>query len=124
MHHQILGLEKGDRRRGDHISSEETLNNTDNNLRSGTAAQNNQNRRSWINNRSGFKGVSPHGNKYVAQITHNGQHTYIGIFSIPEEAARAYDRKAAELFGEFAWLNFPNEREQRLAEIEAVKKEE
>lgn len=31
---------------------------------------------------------------------------YIGRYSDPEDAARAYDAKAIELFGEFARLNF------------------
>jgi hypothetical protein len=32
------------------------------------------------------------------------------------------DRKALELFGPYAMLNFPEEREQRLREIEAERK--
>jgi hypothetical protein len=125
MHRQILGLEKGDRRRGDHIREEETLNNTDGNLRIGTAAQNNQHRRANFNGSSRFKGVqfSKQHCKWVAGITLDGKRSHIGVFVLEESAAHAYDRKAVELFGEFAWLNFPNEREQRLAEIEAARKE-
>lgn len=123
MHRQILGLEKGDLRRGDHIRSEETLNNTDENLRFGTHAQNNQNRCGWVHSASGFKGVVPYSKGYVSQITKDGERTHIGCFPAAEEAARAYDRKALEIFGEFARLNFPDEKEQRLAEIEAAKKE-
>ena len=32
-----------------------------------------------------------------------------GTFESPVDAARAYDRLAVELYGEFAWLNFPSE---------------
>lgn len=31
----------------------------------------------------------------------------LGTYKSIEEAARVYDIKAKELFGEFAWLNFP-----------------
>lgn len=123
MHRQILGLEYGDKRRGDHIRTEETLNNTDSNLRFGSAAQNNQNRRGWIHSISGFKGVVPYSKGWISQIVKEGDRTCIGYFPTREAAARAYDRKAIELFGEFAWLNFPDEKDQRLAEIKAAKKE-
>lgn len=37
---------------------------------------------------------------------------YVGSFDDGMEAAIAYDRKAAELFGEFAYLNFAKGRGQ------------
>ncbi len=56
---------------------------------------------------SKYKGVSKLKtcNRYVAQITHNYKNYYLGIFTIEEDAARAYDTKALELFGEFALTN-------------------
>jgi hypothetical protein len=41
------------------------------------------------------------------------------------EAARAYDRKAVELFGEYARLNFPREwPPERRAEVQAQQRED
>ena len=57
MHRQILGLLKGDRRTGDHADGD-TLNNTNDNLRIASAAQNTQNQGLRSSNTSGFKGVS------------------------------------------------------------------
>lgn len=39
----------------------------------------------------------------------SGKRIYVGLFADPIEAARAYDREAVRLFGEFATLNFPDE---------------
>jgi len=77
------------------------------NLRVCSNQQNAMNRRR-INNDSGFKGVSKNGGKWAAKIMKNKQRFFIGNFPNPEAAARAYDQKAKELFGEFANLNFPN----------------
>jgi hypothetical protein len=35
--------------------------------------------------------------------------THIGCFTTAEEAARAFDKRAYELWGEFAFLNYPDE---------------
>jgi hypothetical protein len=45
--------------------------------------------------------------QYQARIRKEGKGMYIGSFYTEEEAARAYDIKARELFGELACLNFP-----------------
>jgi hypothetical protein len=46
--------------------------------------------------------------KWKAGIRVGGRQTFIGLFDDEVEAARAYDRKAREMFGEFAYLNFPD----------------
>ena len=78
------------------------------NLRPGTPAQN-----SW--NRLSVGGVSPHkgigrqkGRKtWRARITYYGQRISIGNFHSEIQAALAYDEWAKKLYGEFAYLNFP-----------------
>ena len=65
-------------------------------------------------NKTGYKGVSwaRSKKKYCTQIQSKGRHRFIGYFSTPIEAARAYDKVARSLFGEFARLNFPQVGEQ------------
>lgn len=85
------------------------LNNLRSNLRAATIEQNNFNARKQNNRSSRFKGVSwksKNGN-WVVQIGFRGKNTHIGSFSDEAEAAKAYDKVAKSLFGEFAWLNFP-----------------
>jgi hypothetical protein len=85
------------------------LNNQRYNLRVCTSSQNKANKPKRIDNTSGYKGVTwdRFRGKYVAQIHVNGKHIFLGRFSDVEEAARAYDKAAIKIFGEFAYLNFP-----------------
>lgn len=85
------------------------LNNQMYNLRVCTSSQNQMNKRVQKNNTSGFKGVFESGKRWQAAIKVANKRTYLGSFVTPEEAARAYDKAAKELHGEFAYLNFPNE---------------
>lgn len=84
------------------------------NLRPATQMQNQYNREKNRNNTSGFKGVShvPKFNKknpYSAYISAGGLRYNLGYHQTAELAARAYDRKAIELHGDFAATNFPKE---------------
>lgn len=48
--------------------------------------------------------------KWVATIGFEGKSIHLGSFDDEAAAARAYDRKARELFGQYAYLNFPEQR--------------
>ena len=83
------------------------LNNCRDNLRVATNGQNNMNR-SIVWGVSKYKGVYQHktNKKWIAQIKKNKKLIRIGHFNKEIEAARAYDKRAKELFGEFARPNF------------------
>ena len=73
------------------------------NLRAADAKGNQRNRLSaQKNSKSGVKGVRERWGKWEANIRHEGKTIYIGMFGNVEDAKRAYDAKAVELFGEFA----------------------
>ena len=93
----------------DHINHN-TLDNRKTNLRVCTVRENALNSGPSKNNRTQYKGVTMRKLKndkisYVARIENRGVSIYIGVFDTPEKAARAYNKKAKELFGEFAYLN-------------------
>jgi hypothetical protein len=108
MHRLIANASNG--QQIDHADNN-GLNNQRHNLRPATHKQNMYNRPPYASNTSGFKGVCRHKDKWVAMIGYNGQRLHLGRFSSPTDAAKAYDAKAKELFGEFAYLNFPELRE-------------
>ncbi|HSW00893.1 MAG TPA: hypothetical protein VLI39_12015 [Sedimentisphaerales bacterium] len=91
----------------DHIDHN-GLNNHRDNIRNCTPQQNQYNK-GPRGKKSRFKGVYPHGDKWQAMIKHKGELFNLGLFEDDVEAAKARDRKAWELEGEFAYLNFPDE---------------
>ena len=111
MHREILGLKRGDPRQGDHEEITHTLDNRRSNLRISTVLENKQNARATRQNTSGFIGVCAHSQNgnWIAVISHLNKHIHIGCFKTKVAAAIARDRKAIELRGPFARLNFPKE---------------
>lgn len=82
------------------------------NLRIATASQNVANCKNWRNS-TGYRGVSfqnnrPSEKKWRAVCQFNGKKIRLGWFKTKEEAAKSYDEKAKEVWGEFATLNFPH----------------
>jgi len=65
-----------------------------------------------VNNSSGFVGVSfrRDKSKWEAYINFDGKRTRLGYFKSAEDAAKAYDKAAVEIYGEFAKVNFPNRK--------------
>ena len=108
MHRVILNAPRG--LVVDHINHN-GLDNRKRNLRLCTAAQNSQNRRPRTrpNKTSKYKGVTfdKNRNRFAAYIKHNKKAYFLGRFKDETDAAKAYDKKAKELFGQFAYLNFP-----------------
>lgn len=87
----------------DHINRN-TLDNRKENLRIATRTQNNGNKIKQSNNTTGYKGVSYNKKyrKYQAEIQYKKVRHILGYYDDVLEAAEAYRKAAAELFGEFA----------------------
>jgi len=91
----------------DHIDGN-GLNNRRCNLRVCTRRQNQANQ-GPRGGSSRFAGVYRHKNKWEAAIRCRGKRYYLGLFDDEVQAAKARDRKAYELHGERAYLNFPED---------------
>ncbi len=85
------------------------LNNTRGNLRTCTNSQNHANMKPQRGGTSKYKGVCWYKTrgKWVTKIMFNYKNKTLGYYTNEIEAAKAYDQKAKELFGEFARTNFP-----------------
>ena len=103
MHSVILGRPGVDHRDGD------GLNNRRSNQRAASTTQqlaNTRKRRGKYTSK--FKGV--HWSRSLKCWCVQVAHRHVGLFDDEIEAAKAYDEKAKELFGEFARLNFPESK--------------
>lgn len=108
MHRDILKPKK--EQCIDHINHN-GLDNRRCNIRICDRSQNNFNRNADSKNKTSvYKGVTFYKkcNKWQAQINFRNKYIYIGLYISEIDAAKAYDQKAKELFGEYANLNNPN----------------
>jgi len=109
MMHAVI-LRPGRGRVADHINHN-GLDNRRANLRIATPAQNARNCRQNKNGKSSkYRGVwhNKQNRKWRATIGYDYKRRQIGYFKKETDAAKAYDRAAKELHGEFASLNFPD----------------
>lgn len=106
LHREIMGCVASDGKIIDH-KDRNGLNCQRDNLRFATYSQNRMNILSAKNSSSQYKGVyfCKRDKVWVSAIRHNNKQTRIGNFKSEKEAALAYNKKAAELFGEFVLLN-------------------
>lgn len=106
MHREIVGAKPGEY--VDHINGDK-LDNRRCNLRICSNKNNVVNSKPHKDSSSKYKGVSWYSptKNWTAKVSSDGIHYYLGRFDSQEEAAVAYDKKAVELFGEYAYLNFP-----------------
>jgi hypothetical protein len=67
-----------------------------------------ENLRRATSNPAGYRGITAAGTRWLAQIKNHGKLIRLGVFDLPEDAARAYDTAARSHFGSLARLNFPS----------------
>ncbi len=109
MHNEVLKVVK----EGNIIDHKDlnSLNNQKSNLRECSIAKNNKNKGVYKNKKSKYMGVylgykGKKGQVFIAQITNDNKHFYLGSFLNEIEAAKAYDKACIRHHGEFAKTNF------------------
>lgn len=109
MHRMIMGLEDSPYPLIDH-KNRNGLDNRRDNLRIATVNQNRWNAGVGRMHTSKYKGVSWDKNrgKWTSHICKNGKQNNIGRFDNEIDAALAYDERARKIYGEFAFVNFPD----------------
>jgi hypothetical protein len=96
-----------DKRRPDHINRN-ALDNRKSNLRVSTSRENAWNSKLNTSNKTGYRGVFKYAeDRYWATIRTQEGVVYLGSFSDPISAAKAFDIAAVKYRGELAVLNFP-----------------
>jgi hypothetical protein len=116
MHREIMKPPEG--KVVDH-KNHEGLDNHRDNLRICKQQENVWNSRS-CGARSGFKGVTPHRDKWTAKLKYKGKTYRMGDYDDPVEAARARDLMALALCGEYAWLNLPDNLRGRIIDLQGA----
>lgn len=102
VHRWVLGLEKGDRRIGDHINGDR-LDNRRANLRAVTASGSSQNVPG--RGKSKYRGVSQaRSGRWTAQVQFQGVVYHLGTFATEQAAALAADQKRRELMPDYVGL--------------------
>jgi len=102
LHRLLVKTKKG--MQVDHINQDK-LDNRLSNLRVCSQTENRRNRPMTRRNTTGYKGVVESYGKYAAKLGYMGKKLHLGYYVTAEEAARAYNKKAQELHGEFASIN-------------------
>lgn len=121
MHREILGI-RGTSAVCDHKDLNR-LNNTRENLRVATPSQN-QHNRNKLKGRLGsaptskYKGVSfcKQTKRWIVQICFKDKRIHIGRFDSELEAAQAYNKKAIDLYGQYANTNVLKDYEREFVE--------
>ena len=98
MYRVIMNAQKGDVI--DHINGN-SLDEQKSNLRFCTSSQNNMNRKTNSNNSTGYKGITPNGKGFRAQIYLGGKKICLGTRSTPEEAHQLYIEASKKYHGDF-----------------------
>jgi hypothetical protein len=117
LHRLVAGPRDGET--VDHVNGD-PLDNRAINLRIATPSQNSANRgidRRRAGRSSKYKGVSWNSERqrWRVYVHFKGKTRHVGAFSDEKEAARAYDRAALAIWGEFARLNNVDGEENRVS---------
>ncbi len=121
LHRLILQKELGEKFDNklfvDHINRN-PIDNRVKNLRKCTPLQSSWNRGGLKNTSSKYKGVAWYkkGKNWRTMIETKKKIYFLGYFENEKKAAKAYDKKSFELFGDYAYFNFPSSRAKFLKE--------
>lgn len=108
LHRLIMGV-TDPKKHVDHKNGN-TYDNRKENLRIVTNSENHMNQKLRKDNKLGIKGVCYRDKKYICRIS-KGEYHYNKTFETKEEAVKEYNKKAKELFGEYAKFSELEEEE-------------